>query len=178
MNFNKKIIKNTIYITRNLQDENNKSLFNQTSNNDPQDQELRDLYIYLAVLIIIIIIILGLYALYRKCVEKKAIKELEDEYELILLSLINSICSQNSSKEDRHPHSYNQINENNAQNYENELGNPNIIYSIENNHEQRMENIRKKYGNTLVIKCLLKKQIEEIKYTKKIAEEYTFAFVL
>ena len=172
MNFNKKIIKKIIYITRNLQDENNKPLFNQTSNNDSQEQQLRDLYIYIAVLIIIIIIILGVYALYRKCVEKKVLKEFEDEYELILLSLLNSNCSQNSSQEDKHPHSYNQINENNAQNYENELGSPNVIYSIENSHEQRMENFRKKYGNTLVIKCLLKKQIEEIRYTKKIAEEY------
>ena len=173
MNYTNKITKNFLYFIRQLQYEN-PSKGNQTMpipNNDVQKQQLRDLYIYIAVLIIIIIIILGGYALYRKCVEKKALQEIEREYQVMLMNLLNSISSQiSSSQEDKRPQSYNNINPNNIQNIDNDLGSHNI--SMDLNHEDRMEKIRKKFGNSVIIKCLLKKQIEEIKYNKKYGEEF------
>ena len=173
MNYTNKITKNFLYFFRQLQDEN-PSKGNQTiptPNNDVQKQQLRDLYIYIAILIIIIIIILGGYALYRKCVEKKALQEIEREYQVMLMNLLNSISSQiSSSQEDKRPQSYNNINPNNIQNIDNDLGSHNI--SMDLNHEDRMEKIRKKFGNSVIIKCLLKKQIEEIKYNKKYGEEF------
>ena len=171
MNNSIKIVNNIFYIFRQLQQENSK--FNHTINNDIDKQQLRDLYIYLSVLVSIIIIILGGYALYKKCMEKKALEEMEREYQLMLMNLINSNSSQSSSSQEyRRPHSYNNINQNNIRNIVNEFGSQNINNSLDFNHEERMEIIRKKFGNSIVIKCLLKKQIEEILYLKSYAEEY------
>ena len=120
----------------------------------------------------IIILILGGYALYKKCVEKRAIQEIEREYQLMIMNLLNSVSSQlSSSHEDKRPNSYNNINQNYIQNYINEIGEQNINNSNDFNYEERMEKIRKKFGNSIVIKCLLKKQIEEIQFTKNLAEE-------
>ena len=89
----------------------------------------------------------------------------------MIMNLLNSASSDRSSHEDKRPYSYNNINPNYIQNYINEIGNQNVNNSIDINYEERMENIRKKFGNAFVIKCLLKKQIEEIQYTKNLAEE-------
>ena len=171
MNYSKIISNNIINIFRQLNNEVANSL-NKTVNNDIQKEQLRDLYIYIAALIVIIILILGGYALYKKCVEKRAIQEIEREYQLMIMNLLNSVSSQlSSSHEDKRPNSYNNINQNYIQNYINEIGEQNINNSNDFNYEERMEKIRKKFGNSIVIKCLLKKQIEEIQFTKNLAEE-------
>ena len=163
MNNTRKFVNNILYIYRQLQGNTNQT----NISNDIQKQQLRDLYIYIAVLVSIIIMILGGYALYRKCIEKKALEEMEREYQLMLRNLMNSNSSQaNSFQNERRPHSYSH---NNIRNNDNDLGSQNS--SLEINHEERMENIRRKFGNSLMIKCLLKKQIEEIPY-KKIHEVY------
>ena len=174
MNITKQISDNFIYFYRQLQDAN------QTATDALHKQQLRDLYIYIGVLAAIIICILGGYALYKKCVEQRALEEIEREYELMILNLMNSFSSQSSSsQQNQRPHSYNSINQNN-QNinniyFENDIeshnNNSNNI-SIDFHHEERMENIRKKFGNSVLIKCLLKKQIEEIKYTRNFSIEY------
>ena len=172
MNNTRKIVTNYIYIYRQLQQNYNKNSNQTTENNDIQKEQLRDLYIYIGVLVALIILILGGYALYRKCIEKRALHEMEREYQLMIMNLMNSNSSQASSyEEDRRPHSYNNINQNNIRNNNNQNGN-NINNSLDFNYEERMENIRKKFGNSLVIKCLLKRQIEEIKYIKSYGEEY------
>lgn len=70
LKYSKNIIYNTLLILRYL-DSNNPPHLNSTNNEDAQKQQLRDLYIYVAVLLSIILSIIGGYALYRKCVEKK-----------------------------------------------------------------------------------------------------------
>ena len=170
-NYSMKIKINIIYILRKLQKyspiNNNQTIINK---ND-QKRQLRDLYIYLAILVVIIIVIIGGYAIYRKCVEKKVLEEIEREYQIMLMNLLNSNSSISSSQEDKRPHSYNNENPQHLQNID-ELNNQQFYNSLDQNHEERMENIRKKFGNHLVIKCLLKKQIEEINYTKNFAEDY------
>ena len=171
INFSKKIKETIIFFFRHLENEHSNNVNNKTLNNQSQNQQLRELYIYIAALLIIIITILGGYALYRKCIEKKALEEIEREYQIMVMNLLNSASSQiSSSQEDNRQNSCN-INQNNLENFEIEE-NPNFYNSLDHNHEERMENIRNKFGNALVIKCLLKKQIEEIQYTKNISEEY------
>ena len=138
---------------------------NQTSAEDNKKQQLKELYIYIAVLAGIIIIILVGYALYRKCAERKALQQLELEYQAMIYDIINNNSEFSSSFENSHPKSYN--------------GNPEIPsyemrseFSENDNHEERLELLRKKYGNRVLIKCLLKKQIETIEYTKKLEENY------
>ena len=173
MNLKNHIAKNIIYILRELQNENQNQNNKTTTKNNNKKEQLRDLYIYLAILVVIIIAIIGGYALYRKFIEKKALQEIEREYEIMLMNLLNSNSSQvSSSQDDRRPRSFNNINPNHLHNFENEVGHQNVYNSLDYNPEERMENIRKKFGNTLVIKCLIKKQIEEIPYTKNFAEEY------
>ena len=157
------------YIFRSL-DESTSDANNQTSSSNKK-QQLKELYIYIAVLAGIIIIILVGYALYRKCVERKVIQSLELEYQELIYNILNSMSSQISSSlqnSQPQPRSYN--------------GNPNYTQNIDmrsenvnsenDNHEERLENLRKKYGNRILIKCLLKKQVENIEYTKKLEENF------
>ena len=127
------------YIFRSL-DESTSDANNQTSSSNKK-QQLKELYIYIAVLAGIIIIILVGYALYRKCVERKVIQSLELEYQELIYNILNSMSSQISS-------------------------------SLQNSQPERLENLRKKYGNRILIKCLLKKQVENIEYTKKLEENF------
>ena len=171
LKYSKNLIYNTLLIFRYLEASNPPQI-NSTNNEEIHKQQLRDLYIYVAVLFAIILLIIGGYALYRKCLEKKAIEEFEREYQIMLMNLINSnSSSNNSSQDERRPHTFNNIKRINIPNISNELGSPNPNSSIEFIHEERMEKMRKKYGNSLIIKCLLKKQIEEIKFDKIIARE-------
>ena len=173
MNLKNNITTKIIFFLRELQNENANQTNKTTIKNNNQKEQLRDLYIYLAILVVIIIAIIGGYALYRKFIEKKAFQEIEREYQLIMMNLLNSNSSQvGSSQENRYPCSYNNINPNHLHISENEVGNQNLYNSLDHNHEERMENIRKKFGNTLVIKCLLKKHIEEIPYSKNLMGEY------
>ena len=169
--YTRQITKNIIYILRQLQYANSSKNNQTSSSNNEQIQQLRDLYIYIGILVFIIISILGGYALYKKCAEKKILQEIEREYQIMIMNLLNNNSSISSSQEDKRPHSCNNINQAQLQSI-NELDNPDVYNSLENNHEERIENIRKKFGNQLVIKCLLKKYIEDIKYTKKFGEEY------
>jgi len=165
LNFNLTFIP---YIYRKLEDDS-ADTNNQTSISDNKKQQLKELYIYIAVLAGIIIIILVGYALYRKCVERKALQQLELEYQVMIYNILNSISSQvSSSLENAQPRSYNG-NPNDFQNFDMRSED---INSENDNHEERMENLRKKYGNRVLIKCLLKKQIETIEYTKKLEETF------
>ena len=165
LNFNLTLIP---YIYRKLEDDS-ADTNNQTSISDNKKQQLKELYIYIAVLAGIIIIILVGYALYRKCVERKALQQLELEYQVMIYNILNSISSQvSSSLENSQPRSYNG-NPNDFQNFDMRSED---INSENDYHEERMENLRRKYGNRVLIKCLLKKQIETIEYTKKLEETY------
>jgi hypothetical protein len=154
-------------ILRHLQFDNTQ--FNTTNNENFQKQQLRDLYIYIGVLIGLILVILGSYSLYRKCVEKKATEEIEREYQLLMNNLFNSYTSRiSSSQSDRRPQSCNIMNQNHIPSINNDLSSNRADLT----HEERMENIRKKFGNSILIKCLLKKQIEQIQYNKNFCEEF------
>lgn len=165
LNFNISLIP---YIYRKLEGDS-ADTNNQTSISDNKKQQLKELYIYIAVLAGIIIIILVGYALYRKCVERKALQQLELEYQVMIYNILNSISSQvSSSLENSQPRSYN----GNPNNYQNFDMRSEDINSENDYHEERMENLRRKYGNRVLIKCLLKKQIETIEYTKKLEETF------
>ena len=133
-----------------------------------QKKQLYELFIYIAILLGIIIIILGGYNLYKKYVEKQAMNAINMENRNIL-NYNNSISA--ASQEERQVYSYNakvnskyigsEIESNNAQNN-----------SFDYNHEERMEKIRKKYGNKMLIKILIKQQIECVIYDKNLGLEY------
>ena len=148
-----------------LEEDTSSNSDNQTSAEENKKRQLRELYIYIAVLAGIIIIILVGYALYRKCVERKALQQLELEYQAMIYNIINNNSEFSSSFENSHPKSYN----GNPEIPENEMRSE---YSESDNHEERIESLRKKYGNRVLIKCLLKKQIETIEYTKKLEENF------
>ena len=156
------------YIYRILE-ETNSTNTQTTTVKDNKKQQLRELYIYIAVLAGIIIIILVGYALYRKCVEKQVIAALELEYQQMIYNILNSMSSHvSSSIENSQPRS-----DNRNQNYYDDFDMRSDNAISENDyHEERMENIRKKYGNGLMIKCLLKKQVETIEYDKKLEETF------
>ena len=70
----------------------------------------------------------------------------------MIYNILNSISSQvSSSLENPQPRSYNG-NPNDFQNFDMRSED---INSENDNHEERMENLRKKYGNRVLIKCLL-----------------------
>jgi hypothetical protein len=153
---------------------------NSTKGNYTKDAEknkrkaLTELFIYLGVLVCVVMIILFGYALYKKYIENKAIDEIDEENENIIINLQNSVNSgSSSSEESKRPHSY--MNEQaHKQNFDSEVvsQNSNNNNSFNVVHEERMEKIRKKYGNSLVIKILLKKYIEETEYNKNFFENY------
>ena len=148
-----------------LEEDTSSNSDNQTSAEENKKRQLRELYIYIAVLAGIIIIILVGYTLYRKCVERKALQQSELEYQAMIYNIINNNSEFSSSFENSHPKSYN----GNPEIPENEMRSE---YSESDNHEERIESLRKKYGNRVLIKCLLKKQIETIEYTKKLEENF------
>ena len=148
-----------------LEEDTSSNSDNQTSAEENKKRQLKELYIYIAVLAGIIIIILVGYALYRKCAERKALQQLELEYQAMIYNIINNNSEFSSSFENSHPKSYN----GNPEIPENEMRSE---YSESDNHEERIESLRKKYGNRVLIKCLLKKQIETIEYIKKLEENF------
>ena len=169
MSFTNQIKNNLIY---DINNSNNVYLFlrylerNITKTNENNRNQLRDLFIYLAILGGVIIIIIGGFTIYKKYIERKAIHDIEELNQNIILNNQNSLNSASSSStpESQRPHSYN--NEGaaavNRQNYDSEMASHNSYNnSFNNNNEERMEKIRQKYGNSLVIKILLKKYIEE-----------------
>ena len=135
------------------------------TNNNYKKRQLIELYIIIAVLAAIIIIIMGGYALYRKYVEKNLMQEIEQEDDYIE-NLESSSKSSSLQEDQSYPYSYNnrEIPRNQCSDSEIRSRSNETIKSVDYNHEERMERIRKKYGNSMMIKILLKKKLEEIKY--------------
>ena len=160
------ILYNTL---RNLANDN-KNNNNTKSADEIKKAQLKELYIIIAALVALIILILGGYALYRHFIEKKLIQEIEQE-NAFLINVENSSRS-SSSQENSRPYSFNNV-EPKIQNYDSEIDmQNNHNNSFDFNHEERMEKIRKKYGNSLVIKILLKKKLEEAIYNKTFKDYY------
>ena len=153
------------YNLRSLSD-NNQDQENQNAK-DNQKKQLIELFIYLAILIGIIILILGGYNIYKKYVEKQLIREMNREIENI--NFLNSISI--ASQEERKAYSYNDKIDNKY------LGSEIESYNAQNNsfdynHEERMEQIRRKYGNKMLIKILIKQQIDNVIYNTNLGFEY------
>ena len=160
---------NLFYSLRILESNNTNITINR-NNTSTNKKQIIELYICIASLVAIIIVILGLFTLYKRYIEKRLMQELDQENQYVL----NMDSSKSSSfKEGDHPYSFNNGVMSNNQNYDSELGSQNNYNnSFDYNHEERMENIRKKYGNSLLIKILLKKKIEEVQYNNNYKEDY------
>ena len=132
-----------------------------------QKKQLNELFIYLSILIGLIVIILGGYNIYKKYVEKQVLREINREND----SYNNHHSISAASQEERNAYSfnakvYNKYKASEIESY-NEQNN-----SFDFNHEERMEKIRKKYGNKMIIKILIKQQIENVIYDKNMGLEY------
>ena len=144
---------------------------NEEQKEEKQKKQLKELFIYLGVFICIIVIILGGYALYKKYLEKKVINELRRENQNYL-NFQNSISA--PSHNERRLYSFNVKLYNKYQGSEAESSNKEDAknYSFDYNHEERIEKIRKKYGNKMIINIIIKQQIENIIYNKNLGQEY------
>ena len=182
MTKNDNIIKNFIYklltltnnlnikksfVSRYLQDSSENSL----QKEENQKKQITELLIYLTILFSIIIVILVGYSLYKKYLEKKAIREILREnanYE----NIQNSISA--ASQDERNIYSFNyKIYDKNNKYIGSELESNNAVNnSFDYNHEERLEKIRKKYGNKMIIKILIKQYIEKVIYNKNLGLEY------
>ena len=182
MTKNDNIIKNFIYqlltltnnlnikksfVSRYLQDSSENSL----QNEENQKKQITELLIYLTILFSIIIVILVGYSLYKKYLEKKALREILREnanYE----NIQNSISA--ASQDERNIYSFNyKIYDKNNKYISSELESNNAVNnSFDYNHEERLEKIRKKYGNKMIIKILIKQYIEKVIYNKNLGLEY------
>ena len=177
----KKIIINILTISQNIY---NKALLNlrildsniqdsQQENgqqNNSQKNQLTELFIYVGILFGLIVIILGGYAIYKYYLEKQALREILRENQNYNNFLYNSISG--ASEQERQVYSFNNNNI-----YNKYKGSEVESYNQQNNsfdynHEERLENIRKKYGNKMLIKILIKQQIEEVIYDKNLGLEY------
>jgi len=177
----KKTIINILTISKNIY---NKALFNlrildsniqdsQQENgqqNNSQKNQLTELFIYVGILFGLIVIILGGYAIYKYYLEKQALREILRENQNYNNFLYNSISG--VSEQERQVYSFNNNNI-----YNKYKGSEVESYNQQNNsfdynHEERLENIRKKYGNKMLIKILIKQQIEEVIYDKNLGLEY------
>jgi len=133
-----------------------------------QKRQLNELFIYLSVLIGLIIIILGGYNIYKRYAEKQALREINRENDNYNIQHSISAVSQ----EERNVYSFN------AKVYNNKYKASEIeSYNEHNNsfdfnHEERMEKIRRKYGNKMLIKILIKQQIDNVIYDKNLGLEY------
>ena len=182
MTKNDNIIKNFIYklltltnnlnikksfVSRYLQDSSENSL----QKEENQKKQITELLIYLTILFSIIIVILVGFSLYKKYLEKKALREILREnanYE----NIQNSISA--ASQDERNIYSFNyKIYDKNNKYIGSELESNNAVNnSFDYNHEERLEKIRKKYGNKMIIKILIKQYIEKVIYNKNLGLEY------
>ena len=182
MTKNDNIIKNFIYqlltltinlnikksfVSRYLQDSSENSL----QKEENLKKQITELLIYLTILFSIIIVILLGYSLYKKYLEKKALCEILREnanYE----NIQNSISA--ASQDERNIYSFNyKIYDKNNKYIGSELESNNAVNnSFDYNHEERLEKIRKKYGNKMIIKILIKQYIEKVIYNKNLGLEY------
>ena len=134
---------------------------------DNKKKRLNDFLYYLAGFIGLIILIIVGYYLIKKYIEKQALTEINREIEN--LDNLNSISA--ASQEERNVYSLNNKVYIKYNTSEVENGNDQNN-SFDFNHEERMEKIRKKYGNKMIIKILLKQQIENVIYDKNMGLEY------
>ena len=134
---------------------------------DNKKKRLNDFLYYLAGFIGLIILIIVGYYLIKKYIEKQALVEINREIEN--LDNLNSISA--ASQEERNVYSLNNKVYIKYNTSEVENGNDQNN-SFDFNHEERMEKIRKKYGNKMIIKILLKQQIENVIYDKNMGLEY------
>ena len=182
MTKNDNIIKNFIYklltltnnlnikksfVSRYLQDSSENSL----QKEENLKKQITELLIYLTILFSIIIVILLGYSLYKKYLENKALREILREnanYE----NIQNSISA--ASQDERNIYSFNyKIYDKNNKYIGSELESNNTVNnSFDYNHEERLEKIRKKYGNKMIIKILIKQYIEKVIYNKNLGLEY------
>ena len=100
------------------------------------------------------------------------VQEIEQE-NYYIENLESSSKSSSLQEEKSYPYSFNNREIPKNQYSDSEIkSNNEINKSFDFNHEERMERIRKKYGNSLMIKILLKKKLEEIRYNNILKEEY------
>ena len=138
--------------------------------NNSQKNQLTELFIYVGILFGLIVIILGGYAIYKYYLEKQALREILRENQNYNNFLYNSISG--ASEQERQVYSFNNNNI-----YNKYKGSEVESYNQQNNsfdynHEERLENIRKNYGNKMLIKILIKQQIEQVIYDKNLGLEY------
>ena len=157
------------YNLRYLDQNNNQQsqVKNEQQRKKNQKKQLNELFIYLSILIGLIVIILGGYNIYKKYVEKQILREINRENN----NYNNHHSISAASQEERNAYSFNAKVYNKYKASEIESYNePNNSFDF--NHEERMEKIRKKYGNKMIIKILLKQQIENVIYDKNMGLEY------
>ena len=134
---------------------------------DNKKKRLNDFLYYLAGFIGLIILIIVGYYLIKKYIEKQALVEINREIEN--LDNLNSISA--ASQDERNVYSLN--NKVYNKNKESEIeSNNEHNNSFDFNHEERMEKIRRKYGNKMLIKILIKQQIDNVIYDKNLGLEY------
>ena len=165
-NIYNKALLNLRILDSNIQDSQQENV----QQNNSQKNQLTELFIYVGILFGLIVIILGGYAIYKYYLEKQALREILRENQNYNNFLYNSISG--ASEQERQVYSFNNNNI-----YNKYKGSEVESYNQQNNsfdynHEERLENIRKKYGNKMLIKILIKQQIEEVIYDKNLGLEY------
>ena len=160
--FSKYINQRILFTLRFLQDSNKQK-------EELQKRQLNELLMYLIILFGAIILILIGYQVFKKCAKKRAEREIILEYEYYN-NYLDSISA--ASQDERNVYSLNGKAMNKYKVSELESYNDQNNNSFDYNHEERMEKIRKKYGNKMLIKILINQQIENVIYNKKLGLEY------
>ena len=162
LSLSKYINQKILFTLRFLQDSNKQK-------EELQKRQLNELLMYLIILFGAIILILIGYQVFKKCAKKRAEREIILEYEYYN-NYLDSISA--ASQDERNVYSLNGKAMNKYKVSELESYNDQNNNSFDYNHEERMEKIRKKYGNKMLIKILINQQIENVIYNKKLGLEY------
>ena len=162
LSLSKYINQKILFTLRFLQDPNKQK-------EELQKRQLNELLMYLIILFGAIILILIGYQVFKKCAKKRAEREIILEYEYYN-NYLDSISA--ASQDERNVYSLNGKAMNKYKVSELESYNDQNNNSFDYNHEERMEKIRKKYGNKMLIKILINQQIENVIYNKKLGLEY------
>ena len=162
LSFSQYINQRILFTLRFLQDSNKQK-------EELQKRQLNELLMYLIILFGAIILILIGYQVFKKCAKKRAEREIILEYEYYN-NYLDSISA--ASQDERNVYSLNGKAMNKYKVSELESYNGQNNNSFDYNHEERMEKIRKKYGNKMLIKILINQQIENVIYNKKLGLEY------
>ena len=162
LSLSKYINQKILFTLRFLQDSNKQK-------EELQKRQLNELLMYLIILFGAIILILIGYQVFKKCAKKRAEREIILEYEYYN-NYLDSISA--ASQDERNVYSLNGKAMNKYKVSELESYNDQNNNSFDYNHEERMEKIRKKYGNKMLIKILINQQIDNVIYNKKLGLEY------